>query len=538
MSILLVAAGSRDAGFEFRRGREERYHPRAIAIQGKREVMPLVELRSLRKSFAGVKALGPTSLEVGAGECLGLVGENGAGKSTLIKLLAGVHRPDGGEIVWKGLPVELHSPRDAMEAGIAVIHQELECFGRLTVAENLLLGGPWPRYRWGGVDWRRLEEEARRRLDRFGLEIPASAFLGGLSAAEKQEVAIVRALSRRSDLVILDEPTASLSAREVDRLAKHLARLREDGVSVIYISHRLEEVLALTDRVAVLRDGDLVAVHRTRDADTRRLVSDMAGREPAAEARRTRGRPPGAPLLEVVEASRRGMFRSISLEVRAGEVVGLAGLVGAGRSELARAIYGLYRLESGEMRLRGRSWKPRGPAESIRAGLVYVPEERKRQALVLHHSLGDSISIGFSDIISRRGLVSRREESSRLEAAVAAFGIRAPGLSHPVGNLSGGNQQKAVLARWLARDPEVIILDEPTRGVDVASKEEIHSLIDRLAERGKAILLVSSDLGEVLAVCDRVVVLHEGSVSDRLAGSELTRENVLLAASRLRKGAG
>ncbi|MBI4601027.1 MAG: sugar ABC transporter ATP-binding protein [Planctomycetes bacterium] len=324
-----------------------------------------------------------------------------------------------------------------------------------------------------------------------------------------------------------------MSEPEAQRLLGHLARLRAEGVAILYVSHRLDEVLRLADRVAVLRDGELVALYPAREADIQRLVRDMVGRSLGQSYPRTRPESPGRAILELRGAGRDGLFHDVSLEVRAGEIVGLAGLVGAGRSELARAIYGLYPLEWGSMLLRGRPWRPSGPDDALRSGLVYLPEERKRQALVLEHSLGDSISIGFTDLIARRGLIPRREESTRLKAAVQAYGIRALGLRQPVGTLSGGNQQKAVLARWLGREPHLIILDEPTRGVDVGAKAEIHAFIDRLAALGKGVLLISSDLPEVLGMSDRVLVFHEGTVAAELRGAEATQEKVLLAASGL-----
>jgi ABC-type sugar transport system ATPase subunit len=495
---------------------------------------PLLELRAVEKSFPGVRALKGLDLALGAGEVLGLAGENGAGKSTLIKLLSGVHLPDRGEILWLGRRVRFESPRQALEAGIAAIHQELAYFPRLSVAENLLLGEPWPRRLWGGIDWRGLHAEAARRLARFDLRLPADRPFAELSAAEKQEVAMARALSRESRLLILDEPTASLSAPEVERFFAHLERLRQAGVALIYVSHRLEEVLRLSDRIAVLRDGELVACHARGEADAGVLVRDMVGRSVAAAARRGRRREdPGPALLELEGASRVGMFHDVSFRLPAGEVLGLAGLVGSGRSELARAIYGLYPLDGGRMRLRGRPWRPREARDSLQAGLAYVPEERKRQALVPAHTLGENLSIGFSDLLSRWGLIPPRREAARLEALLELCAIRATGLSQPAGTLSGGNQQKAVLGRWLARDPEVLILDEPTRGVDVGAKAEIHAIIGGLAARGKAVLLIASDFGELLALSDRVVVLREGRVTAEFEGEALSEETVLRAAAGL-----
>jgi len=496
-------------------------------------VAPLLKLEAVEKSFSGVRALKPLDLELAAGEVLGLVGENGAGKSTLIKLLSGVERPDAGVLLWQGQRVSFDSPRAALAAGIATIHQELSCFDTLSVAENLLLGEPWPRRPWGGVDWDRLCAEAKRQLAQVGLDVSPRSSFGELSAARKQEVAIARALSRRARLLVLDEPTASLSEPEVQRLFAHLARLRTAGVAILYVSHRLDEIMSLTDRVAVLRDGQLVGLYPTSEADLNRLVRDMVGRPLDQVYPHTRSGVLGAPLLELDGVSRKPMFRDISLRVHAGEIVGLAGLVGAGRSELARAIFGLYPITSGVLRLRGETWAGRSPEHALDAGLVYVPEERKRQGLVLDHSVGQSISIGFSDLLARWGLIPNQTENARIKQAMSSFGVRATGPEQSVGTLSGGNQQKALLARWLEREPEVVLLDEPTRGVDVAAKAEIHAWIDRLAAQGKAVLMISSDLPEVLGMSDRVLVMCQGAISTELRGAEMTQHNVILAASGL-----
>jgi ABC-type sugar transport system ATPase subunit len=493
----------------------------------------LLQLDGVAKSFAGVRALKPVSLELRAGEVLGLVGENGAGKSTLIKILSGVHAPDAGTIRWGGQPARFATPHDAQAAGIATIHQELAYFAHLTVAENLLLGEPWPRHRWGGVDWRALHREAAARLARFGLDVPAARSFHQLGAAQKQEVAIVRALCQRARLLILDEPTASLSEPEVERLFAQVTRLRAEGVAVLYVSHRLDEILRLTDRVVVLRDGELVATHVTRETDVRALVRDMVGRPLDQVYPHTRPDRRGEPLLELTGATRAGMFRDVHLTVRAGEIVGLAGLVGAGRSELARAIYGLYPLEGGAMRLGGQPWKPAAAHDALAAGLVYLPEERKRQGLVPDHSVGDSLSIGFSDLLTRCGFIRRDAEQAKIASAMKTCAVRAASPAQAVGTLSGGNQQKVLLARWLERGPRVILLDEPTRGVDVGAKAEIHALIDRLAGAGKAVLMISSDLPEVLGMSDRVLVMHRGTISAELTGGDRTQEKVILAASGL-----
>ncbi len=495
--------------------------------------MSLLCFHQIEKSFVGARALRPLSLELSAGEILGLIGENGAGKSTLIKLISGVHRPDAGDMLWQGQPVRFDSPSDSLSIGIATIHQELDYFGELSIAENMLMGEPWPRTSWHGVDWKSLNAEAARRLANFGLDLPPGRLFDTLTSAEKQEVAIASALSRNAKLLILDEPTASLTEPEVDRLFAHLRRLKSQGVAMIYVSHRMDEITALTDRVAVLRDGELVAMHHTAEVSVDRLIHDMIGRPLEQVYPKSRPASLGEPVLVLDRLSKRGLFEEISLEVRAGEIVGLGGLVGAGRSELARAIYGLYPADEGEMKLLGRPWKPRSAHESLRRGLVYLPEERKRQGLVLGHSLREMVSIGFSDRLTRWGLLSRRRERSAVAGILKAYDVRARNAEQSVGTLSGGNQQKALLGRWLGREPEVIILDEPTRGVDVGAKAQIHATVDRLAAEGKGVLFISSDLPELVGMSDRILVMNRGRIAAELAGEDKTEHNLILAASGL-----
>jgi rhamnose transport system ATP-binding protein len=494
---------------------------------------PLVELKQLAKSFGGVPAIAGIDLAIDAGEIVGLVGENGAGKSTVIKLLSGVYAPDQGSIEIAGRLVNFASPRDALDAGVTTIQQELTGFDHLSLAENMLMGEPWPRKPWGGVDWSALYAESGRRMADFGIALDAHRALGEMTAAEKQEIAIAGALARKARLVILDEPTASLTEPEVKRLFVHLRRLRSQGVTILYVSHRLDEIFALTDRIVVLRDGSVVAQHATGDINPSQLVRAMVGRSLDQISPKTRPTSTGAPALELLGVARAGMFHGVNLTVHAGEIVGLAGLVGAGRSELARAVYGLYPIDEGSMSLCGRPWRPTHPRQSVKAGLVYIPEERKRQGLVLEHSLSDAIGIGISDRLARFGLVPPKTQNRLVQEAIGRYDIRAGSAEQAIVTLSGGNQQKALLARWLERDPQVIILDEPTRGVDVGAKSQIHSLIDRLAAAGKAVLLISSDLGEVIGMSDRIFVMNRGTIETELTGDEKTEHNVVLASSGL-----
>ena len=503
--------------------------------------MSLLELREIAKSFGGTPALRGISLKIARAERVGLIGENGAGKSTLIKLLSGVHQPDAGEIRWAGQKMVFNHPIEAMNAGISTIHQELAYFEKLTVAENLLMGERWPGMAWGGTDWRRLNAEAARRLRECELDFPPEMLFHKLSPAQRQEVAIARALARDANLLILDEPSASLTEPEVQRLFAHLERLRSRGVGFIYVSHRLDEILKLTERVVVLRDGKLVAEYPGSEADAQRMVRDMVGRDLARPKGRSGdeesaqgGRSDVHPvILEVTDLTFEPLFRNISFTLHAGEVLGLGGLVGAGRSEIARAIFGLYATE-GRMELDGEAYVPAHPAEARRRGVVYVPEERKRQGFVLEHSVRNGIGIGLFEQSAICGMISGRRERQMVSGAVERFGIHAKGIEQPVGTLSGGNQQKALLARWLETEPRLVILDEPTRGVDVGAKAEIHGMIRRLAETGKGVALISSDLPELLTVSDRIIVLHEGSLMGEFKAASASQEDILLAASGLR----
>jgi ABC-type sugar transport system ATPase subunit len=492
---------------------------------------PLLQLDSISKTFGATTALKGISLELQAGEVAGLIGENGAGKSTLIKILSGIHQPDEGSIHWESKPVSFATSHRALACGIATIHQELANFERLTVSENLLMDEPWPRNSLGFVQWPRLHALAAERLAAFQIDLDPRKQLHALSSAQRQEVAIARAISRKARLLILDEPTASLTEPEVRRLLAKISQLRAAGISVLYVSHRLDEILQIADRVIVLRDGELVAQYPASEATVPRLVRDMVGRKIEEQYARKKTHAIGQTVLRLDALSRESFFRNISLELRAGEILGLAGLIGAGRSELGRAIFGMYAADSGMITLRGKPFAPQSPADSLSAGISYLPEERKRQGFVLQHSVRDGITVALLRSLSRFGLVRERKENELVSRAITKYSIRATSPQQPVGNLSGGNQQKALLARWLETNPDIIILDEPTRGVDVGAKAEIHKIIDDLAQAGKAVLLISSDLPEIISLSDRIVVLHEGNLAGEFQGSTMTQENILLAAS-------
>ena len=486
---------------------------------------PLLAVEGLSKGFAGVRVLKDVSFDVRAGEVHALLGENGAGKSTLIKTVAGVHRPDGGRIRVDGEAVSLASPKDAGRLGIAVVYQELLLFPDLTVAENVFLGHA-PRRAWGGIDWRAVRARTRAILDELDCpDLDVDAIVGTLSVADRQRVEIAKALSRDAKLLIMDEPTAALAEADVARLMDVVRKLRVRGVAIVYVSHRMPEIFALADRVTVLRDGALVGTRHIGDVTEASLVAMMVGREiahlfPKVEV------PIGAPVLEVSGLTCGARVRDVSLTVRAGEIVGIAGLVGSGRTELALTIFGVTPAVAGEIRLDGRAVRVDGPRRARDLGIAYVPEDRALQGLVRPMTVAENGSMAVLDRIAPGSRVDRGRERRMGAEAIERFGIRSRGPGQPVRQLSGGNQQKVVLAKWLAAEPRVLIMDEPTRGIDVGAKSEIHALMGRLAARGLAILMISSELPEVLGMSDRVLVMNAGRIVAEFPRSAATPEAV------------
>jgi ribose transport system ATP-binding protein len=495
-----------------------------------RAVKPLVEVRGIGKRFPGVLALDDVSLAVAPGEVLAIIGENGAGKSTLLKILAGVQPPDSGELRVDGEPVRFRGVEDALRAGIALIHQELNLADNLDLAGNVFLGRE-PR-RLGLLDLAAMHREAAEWLARVGLDLDPATPLSRLPIGRQQLVEIAKALSTRARLLIMDEPTSSLSARETETLFRVVKDLRSQGVSVIWISHRLGEVRELADRVVVLRDGRNAGEITDRaEIEHDRMIRMMVGRDIDRLARRP-SHPPG----EVVLAARdlrtpAHPGHAISLEVRAGEIVGIAGLVGAGRTELLTTLFGITPAVSGSVAVAGRVVTPRSPIEAISAGLALVPEDRKQQGLVLGLAVRQNMSLVALWPESRAGFVDFAGERRLAAELIPALAIKTPGDLQPVQFLSGGNQQKVVLAKWLAMKPKVLLLDEPTRGIDVGAKAEIYDLVHRLAGAGLAVLFVSSEMEEILSLADRVLVMHEGRLAGGLARGELTEENVMRLAA-------
>ncbi|WP_448594404.1 sugar ABC transporter ATP-binding protein [Thermoflexus hugenholtzii] len=489
---------------------------------------PLLRAEEISKAFPGVQALDRVSLEIFPGEIHGLVGENGAGKSTLIRILAGVIPRDSGRILWKGQPVEITDPRHARRLGIAVIHQELSLLPNLTVAQNLLLGRE-PRTFWGGLDPRTMEKQARRILNGVGLDLDPRAVVGNLPFAQRQMLEIARALSEDARLLIMDEPTSALSEREIYRLFELLSDLKRRGVAILFISHRLEEVFRIADRITVLRDGRHIGTFPISEVTPSAVVRMMVGRELKEMFVKT-ATPGQEVVLEVRGLTRAGAFHEVSFQVHRGEIVGLAGLVGAGRTEVARALFGLDPLDGGEVRIEGRPVTIRSPADAIRLGMAFVPEDRKAQALFLGMALRSNVAISSLPRLARLGLLFPAQLDRACVPYIRALDIRPPRPALRVRYLSGGNQQKAVLARWLMLRPKIMILDEPTRGIDVGAKAEIHALMDQMAREGMAILMISSDLPEVLGVSDRILVMREGRIVGELRREEATADRVLALA--------
>ena len=483
----------------------------------------------LAKAYSGVRALRDASLEVRAGEVHALVGENGAGKSTLVRILTGAVQPDAGAVTIGGRRMTRFTPQEARALGVVAIHQHPALFPDLSVAENLAIGrepAGWLRR----VNWTARRDAARDLLARVGAGIDADRDAASLSLPEAQLVEIARALGAEARLLILDEPTASLTPREVDRLFELLDGLRRDGVAIVYITHRLEELPRIADRVTVLRDGTTVGTHAVSDIEPSALIRLMVGREVATIFPK-REVAIGEPVLEVegLSAPQVGVH-DVSLTVRRGEIVGLAGLVGAGRTELARVLFGLEPAARGEIRLAGRPFRPRSPSEAIAQGLAYLPEDRRRHGVVVDLPVAANLTLATLRRFTRRGLLDRQAERGAAARLVDALGVKTASLDTPVRDLSGGNQQKVALGRWLVQPPRVLVLDEPTQGVDVGAKAEIHRLIGDLAADGLGVLLISSELPEIFGIADRILVMRAGTIAAAFPRAEATPEAVMAAA--------
>lgn len=489
---------------------------------------PAISARGIAKSFAAVEVLRDVDLDLHPGEIHALLGENGAGKSTFAKILAGVHRPTRGSLSLNGVPVEVASPIVAQKLGITLIHQEPISFPDLSVAENLVMGrheGGW----LARVPWARMTADARAMMDLLGVRIDVTKPMRGLSIADQQMVEIARALASDSRVIIMDEPTAPLTPKETETLFVIARRLRDEGRTIIFISHRLEEVRALCDRVTVFRDGNKVITDTIANLSDADIIRHMIGR-PLKEYMHKQGTKIGDVALKVEGLTLPGVFDDISFEVRRGEIVGLGGLVGAGRTDVARALFGVAPAASGQVSVNGKPVSIAEPAQAIDLGLAFVPEDRAVAGIFRSLSVEQNISAAVPGKISRFGVIRGRVERALTKASVDRLSIRLASMRQPIGELSGGNQQKAILARWLLTDPQVLILDEPTRGIDIGVKAEFYDMIGALAVSGCAILLISSELPELLALCDRVLVMSEGRLTANLARGDATQETIMQAA--------
>jgi len=489
-------------------------------------------MQNIQKNFAGVTALDSASLSVAAGEVHALIGQNGAGKSTLIKVLTGAYRRDGGSISFAGQPVEFASPLAAQRGGIATIYQEVNLVPLRTVAENIFLGRE-PK-KWGLIQWPAMNAEAARLLTELGIQLDVKEPLGSFSTAIQQMVALARAVSINARLVIMDEPTSSLNEREVETLFGVIRGLKARGVSVIFVSHRLDELYAVCDRITVMRDGRTVYAGNMQGITRLQLVEQMLGREIRNAGAQTgfvkhKGVPGAKPLLGVGGVMRGTRLQGASVEVGEGEVVGLAGLLGSGRSELARVIFGADQPDAGELRFGGQPVQFRSPSDAIKAGLGFCSEDRKAEGIVPELSVRENLTLALLPRLSKAGVVDTRRQAEIVERFIAQLGIKTSDPDQPIRELSGGNQQKVLLARWLAMNPRLLILDEPTRGIDVGAKAEIQRLIGELAGEGLGVLMISSELEELIEGCQHVTVLHDGRTVANLAGDEIGEAQLLHA---------
>ncbi|GED32899.1 sugar ABC transporter ATP-binding protein [Brevibacillus centrosporus] len=490
----------------------------------------LLEMKGINKSFPGVKVLSDVQLNLKSGELVALMGENGAGKSTLMKILGGIYERDAGTIIVKGETQEKMTPDIASSRGIAIIHQEMNLIPHLSVMENIFLGREYTYGKSGIVNWRKMRQETKRWLDQLAIKLDPDTLVGDLSVGQQQMIEIAKALSMQADILVLDEPTAALTNREIDALFDMIASLKEKGVGMIYISHRMEEIFQVSDRITVLRDGQYVGTVETAETNLDELVKMMVGREitdrfPKVEVQL------GGERLRVENLNVKDKLSNISFSIKSGEIVGVAGLMGAGRTEMAKALFGLEKVREGQILVDGKPVRVTRPIDAISAGIALVTEDRKEEGLVLSLSVRENISLPNLQKVSSLGVMKPRDEQVLSNDAIQRLFIKTAGGEQIVGSLSGGNQQKVVIGKWLAKKPKILILDEPTRGVDIGAKKEIYDIMNRLAQDGVAILMISSELPEVLGMSDRVLVMHEGRITGEFTREEATQEMIMRAAT-------
>lgn len=485
----------------------------------------LLVMKNINKSFPGVRALKDVSLSLQRGEVRALIGENGAGKSTLMKILSGVYQADSGQIFWEGKETKIHSTTEAADMGISIIYQELNLMPNMSILENIFLGREYKKARFL-MDFKKAAQEARVYADMVGLNLDVHTLVQDLSIAQRQMVEVAKALSMHAKLIVMDEPTSSLTDRETEILLNVVRKLRDSGVTVVFISHRLSELFEIADRISVLRDGESVGTVEVKDCSEERLIAMMVGRSlediyPKFDTKI------GEVVLEARHLQAGAMVQDVSFQLRKGEILGFAGLVGAGRSEVMRAIFGVDRLESGEIYVDGQRLTLRSPADAIRAGLGLVPEDRKLLGLILDMSVRENVTLACLREEMQKGILKESREEEITQQYIEQLGIKTPGQEQKVLNLSGGNQQKVVIGKWLATHPKILILDEPTRGIDVGAKKEIHELMSRLAATGVGIIMISSEMPEVLGMSDRVIVMHGGRICGELSREEANQEHIM-----------
>lgn len=485
----------------------------------------LLEMKNIRKEFPGVLALDNVHLNVYKGKIMALLGENGAGKSTLMKVMTGVYKRSNGEVIYKGNKVEFKSPKESQDVGIAIIHQELNLIDELSIAENIFLGREF-KNKFGKINWKKTYNEAKKYLDELGLKEDPKKLVGSLSIGKKQLVEIAKALSLKAELIVLDEPTDALTDTETESLFKVMNKLRDQGKSMVYISHRLEEIFEICDDVTILRDGVFIAEKAVKDINQDEMIELMVGRKledqfPSVDHEF------GDVLFKASKLNNK-YLSDVSFEVNEGEILGIAGLMGAGRTELAKTIYGAYCLDSGKMYLKGKEISINSPKEAVKNKIAYVSEDRKKDGLILSLSVKENINISaLDDLKGRLGYLNRDKEKSISKDYIKSMSIKTPNYDQLVKNLSGGNQQKVAIAKSLIIGPKLLILDEPTRGVDVGAKKEIYDLINEYKKKGLAIIMISSEIPEILGMSDKVLVMHEGRVSGKLSIENATQEKIM-----------
>lgn len=495
---------------------------------------PILSLEHISMYFPGIKALEDVHFTVRPGEVHALIGENGAGKSTLVKIMTGVYRPTKGTITYLGKKVDFKSPQEAQAAGIAVIHQETSMFADLSVAENIFMGhapvlGKGLPLPWRPLSWRAMHEQAQGVLEKLGMPLDTHALVKNLSTAERHLVEIAKALSREAKVLVMDEPTSALTIRETEELFSLVRRLKAQGVAIVFISHKFEEIFEIADYYTVLRDGSYIGEGPLAGTTEEELIKMMVGRT-IEQLFPKKNSSPGEVRLEARNLSKSGVFKDISFQVRAGEILGFFGLVGSGRSEVMQALIGVDSYDSGLLLLDGQECRFTNPGEAMHKGVVYVPEDRQRQGAVLTMSIMENITLPQIDVLSRIGFLDRKRELQFAKEYARLLEVKAAGLQYDVQTLSGGNQQKVVLAKWLATRPRVLILDEPTKGIDVATKAAVHGIISDLASQGMAVIMVSSELPEIIGMSDRVVVMHEGVVAGVFERKDYKEELIMKAA--------